>query len=235
MSVSFSNTVQTPGQTSLTTKGDILSHDGTSAARLAVGSDGTVLTANSTSTLGASWQAAPSATDVMKLISSSTLTASASSIEFTSITSAYKALVLIGFTRSTSDDTSSNIVAIDLGTSTTATYEAYSFRRQGNGATASFLNAEPFIQVHGCAQSATNSNYFGSFEIYIGNYARTAGSPKPSIASRSVGFNSNPAVNLISAVTSGFRNTSGAITYIKVALLAGNLEVGSKVALYGLS
>jgi len=41
----------------LTTKGDLLTHDGLDTARLPVGSDGDVLTADSAQTLGVKWAA----------------------------------------------------------------------------------------------------------------------------------------------------------------------------------
>ncbi|MEM8737275.1 MAG: hypothetical protein AAGG38_02190 [Planctomycetota bacterium] len=43
----------------LTTKGDVLSHDGTDHQRLGVGTDGQVLTANSATATGLEWAAAP--------------------------------------------------------------------------------------------------------------------------------------------------------------------------------
>ena len=56
MSVSFSNIVLTPGSATLTTKGDILTHNGTNPARLGIGADGAFLQAQSSASLGLSWR-----------------------------------------------------------------------------------------------------------------------------------------------------------------------------------
>jgi len=82
----------TADQTPLTTKGDLFGFD-TADARIPVGSNGHILTCDSTQALGVKWAAAASAAD--NFASISTISASTStSIQFTSLTG-YKTLYLI--------------------------------------------------------------------------------------------------------------------------------------------
>jgi len=104
MSISFGNIVNTPGSATLTTKGDILTHDGTSPVRLAVGSEGQVLTSQSTATYGLSWRAAP-ASSISKwdLIHNAVTTANgAATYTISNIPSTYHCLRFIVQGKSTS-------------------------------------------------------------------------------------------------------------------------------------
>jgi hypothetical protein len=74
----------------VTTKGDLLTYD-TTAARLGVGSNGTVLTADSAEATGVKW-ATPSAGG-MTLLSTTTLTGS--SVVISSISQAYNSLYIV--------------------------------------------------------------------------------------------------------------------------------------------
>jgi len=88
-------------------KGDIVGHDGTAPARIPVGSDGQILTAQSSATSGLVW-VTPNTTpsgESFYTIASSTLTADTASITFSSITSGYTDLHIRAFckTDATSD------------------------------------------------------------------------------------------------------------------------------------
>ena len=108
--------------TPLTTKGDILSSDGTSAIRLPVGTDGQGLFYSSANSTGLSW-ASLGAANYYEHISSETITASGSisSVTFSSIASTYKHLEVrvyinatrgLMFLRMNSDTTASNYYSI---------------------------------------------------------------------------------------------------------------------------
>jgi hypothetical protein len=64
-----------------TTKGDLISHDGTDNVRLSVGTNGYVLTADSTAASGVAWAVAASSLTIKD--EGSTLTSAATSIDFT--------------------------------------------------------------------------------------------------------------------------------------------------------
>lgn len=97
MSVSFSEQVSTAGSSTLTTKGQILSHDGTSAIGVSVGTNGQIVSAQSSATSGLSYITINASTAMYALISSTSLSASATSITFSSIPSTYRHLELVFF------------------------------------------------------------------------------------------------------------------------------------------
>ena len=84
--------IDTSGSAPLTTKGDVYGYD-TAPARIPIGTDGQVLTADSTQSLGLKW--ATAASGGMTLIATATPSA-ASSFSFTSIpTTTYKHLMIV--------------------------------------------------------------------------------------------------------------------------------------------
>lgn len=97
MSVSFSEQVSTSGSSSLTAKGQILTHDGTSSIGVSAGTNGQIVSAQSSATSGLSYITINSSTAIYALISSTSLSASATSITFDTIPSSYKHLELVFF------------------------------------------------------------------------------------------------------------------------------------------
>ena len=89
----------------LRSKGDIVSHDGTSPIVLNVGTTGQILYAQSSATAGVQWQAAPSAeTQYMEVIASNYVTANVAAVTFSSIPSTYKDLYVRWTAKNTTDD-----------------------------------------------------------------------------------------------------------------------------------
>jgi hypothetical protein len=85
----------------LSQKGDLVVADGTAEGRLAVGTDGQILTASSTDSLGVKWIDAPSATQKWATIAYSQVTANTTTLVFSSIPSTYTDLKLIVSARDT--------------------------------------------------------------------------------------------------------------------------------------
>lgn len=82
--------IDTSGSAPLTTKGDVYGYD-TAPARIPVGTNGQVLTADSTQALGVAW-ATPAAAGGMTLLSTTTMSSTATNI--TSINQTYKHLLI---------------------------------------------------------------------------------------------------------------------------------------------
>lgn len=97
MSVSFSEQVSTAGSSTLTAKGQILTHDGTSSIGVSAGTNGQIVSAQSSATSGLSYITINASTAMYALISSTSLSASATSITFGSIPSSYRHLELVFF------------------------------------------------------------------------------------------------------------------------------------------
>lgn len=83
--------IDTSGTMPLTTKGDIFGYD-TAAARIPVGTNGQVLTADSTQALGVKWATASSGS--MTLLSTTTISSGTSTITLNSIDQTYIDLVI---------------------------------------------------------------------------------------------------------------------------------------------
>lgn len=86
----------------LTTKGDILTHNGTTLARVAVGTNGQAITANSGQISGVSWSAAPSGgSNYYVPIAYTTITANTSTVSIENIPNSYKAIGIIAMAKNT--------------------------------------------------------------------------------------------------------------------------------------
>ena len=114
----FFDYVQTGSVSPLTTKGDLYTFS-TLDARLAVGSNGTVLTAASGQATGLSWAAAGGFT----LISTTTPTVSTSVVTLSSIPGTYKHL-LLSMQGIDSSGTSSNNIAVTFNGNTSTVYDS---------------------------------------------------------------------------------------------------------------
>lgn len=97
------------GTTTLTTKGDLLSRNASAIARLGVGSNGTVLTADSAETLGIKW--ATPASGGWTLLATATPSAS-TLISFEGIPTTYRDIVIVGTLTPSADGEGSNRVRV---------------------------------------------------------------------------------------------------------------------------
>lgn len=165
--MSISDLIVTPSITSLTTKGDILTHDGTSLSKLAVGANGAVLSAQSTATVGLSWRTtALAATGVYTYIGSSVITSDTATVSFNA--ASYDMIIVQGIARSSAD---TNELEVKLQNSDSAlsqwikvtgsTSLIPSISYVGNTATTNHF------KVFGSASSASSANTFGHFTLNI--------------------------------------------------------------------
>lgn len=225
MSISSSGFTST---TPLTSKGDILSHNGTSTVRIPVGSNGQVLIARSTATIGSAWEtAATQATGEYLLIGSSYITANTATVSFTSITSSYKVLILTGIARSSGS--SSPIISVRYNNGTGTRVLNYTQYDNGSGAVSSVTTNDTNLvdlDLYGSSGSDNASGLFGFFRYEFRNVS--GGNSKAS----SVGFQGT---NRIFMTEAFFQ--SDAITQISVFHGAGSgasFVSGSKILLFGI-
>jgi hypothetical protein len=224
MSISSSGFTST---TPLTSKGDILSHDGTSTVRIPVGSNGQVVIARSTATIGSAWEtAATQPTGEYLLIGSSYITANTATVSFTSLDASYKVFILTGVARSS--DTDSRIAVKYNGSGARSlSYTAYN--DGGGGVSVLTVNETSAVdlRVYGSSSSANAAGLFGFFRYEF----RTAsgGDSKAS----SVGFLSGTANR--TAMTEAYFQTQGAASQISVFPASfASFVSGSKVLLFGI-
>ena len=150
-------------------KGDIIAATAADTpARLAVGANGTVLTADSAEATGLKW-ATPSSGGGMTLLSTTTLTGASTTIS--SISGSYKHLLLnLKGVTSTVDGNAANIRF--NGDSGNNYYHAM-VRAIGSTVVGSFDNAEPSAQIIPRIQSSSTVGKLGSVNVWIMRYTDT--------------------------------------------------------------
>lgn len=164
-------------------------------------------------------------TATYELISTVTVsTATAASIEFTSIPATYDDLVVKLSGRNSIDSTQ---VLITFNGSTTS----FSGKRlSGSGSAASSDSANTAnVNVNGIVNNNYTANAFGSTQVYIPNYAGSANK------SFSVDATSeNNATESYMNLTSGLWSDTSAITSVKFVANGGNFLQHSSASLYGI-
>lgn len=245
MSISFSQSIATPGSTSLSAKGDILVHDGTNPTRIAVGANGLVLAAQSTATTGLSWSVAPSAsTSYYTKISYNTLTASeAAAYTFSNISSEYRDLRLIVQGRSSNTGYNQLGGSVQINSDSTSTnymfQVAYCYSSglvgedeysNGGALGSSAIGFYTYLTSYGSQSGQGIDSKRGYLDMTIFNYATTdrykvvrwmAGNPHDSTYSSSWATGLWKSTSAISSLT----------VFIANSQTLGN---GSVIALYGL-
>jgi hypothetical protein len=152
----------TADQTPLTTKGDIFTFT-TVDARLGVGANGTVLTADSAEATGLKW--ATPASGGMTLLNTYNITA-ASTLSLPSISGSYNYLLIVG--EGYNDNGSGGSTTIQFNGDTGSNYRQV--RSLTSGTTLANNNAASSFQI----SVSTNGNV-GGFTLRVNNYAGTAG------------------------------------------------------------
>ena len=136
MSISFSQSVSTPGSTTNTSKGDILVSDGTSPVRLPVGSNGTVLASSTTASSGLYWETGPAAgvSRYVKIMHETLTSSGNSSYTISNIPSGYNSLRLIVQGKSTANLGIPNTARLQINGDTAAANYMYSYGYNSAGA-----------------------------------------------------------------------------------------------------
>lgn len=218
-----------------TTKGDLIVH-GTSTTRLGVGSDGQVLTADSTQTLGVKWGAAGAG--ALTQIAKTTLGSAAANITFSSISGSYSSLIIDYCLAEVGANFEENSV-VRVNGDTAADYDWGGFQQDfiptttygdqgGHGVTAWQIGNIPG------ASAPAGSTIAG--RITLVDYASTSNrKTMRSQASQQHDDGSGGSVyGRLWEVAGRWRSTS-AITSVSLASATSNLAAGSWAALYGLT
>ncbi len=162
-------------------------------------------------------------------IASNDLTATASSITFSSIPQGYTDLkILCSIRGDISAEYINNRVSFNGSTSGYTSRLLYAL---GSGSGASAVNAVTTAIDYSAYGTGTNAtaNTFSNTEIYIPNYA---GSTNKSVSVDAV--TENNATTVITSFTAGLWSNSAAITSIAITASSGNFVSGSTFTLYGI-
>ena len=157
----------------------------------------------------------------MELIESKTLGADAASIEFTSIPSTFTDLVILISARSNLGSLGDLFISFNGSTASfTGRNLDGSGSSVGGGANARYVGT-----INGTPQTA---NTFGSYAIYIPNYA---GATNKSFSVDSV--TENNATLAIQTIGAGLWSSTAAITSVAFTPSSGSLVTGTTASLYG--
>ena len=160
------------GATIVDAKGDLISATAADTpARLAVGTDGDVLTADSGESTGLAWSPAGGG-GAWELISTTTL-GGAGTIDVSSISGAYNDLIIVGLLRGADGGGSDNLF-VRVNNDSGANYTRNIFSAQGNGvAVTSVADSPTGFKIASMPAAGATANRFGAIELTIYGYAST--------------------------------------------------------------
>jgi hypothetical protein len=218
----------------LRNKGDILSSDGTSGYVVPVGTEGQILTAQSSTISGLAW------TDVVTgdaqkfvFISSTTISAATATVTLSSIPQTYRDLLLIGSAKSTATSlTTAGTVTINFNANTGSLFDRAIITAPATATTISdsFANGNSTVE-------STLVPYDGSsrsvFETHIMNYTTSAvtGWSMGGWVSREL---NNSAKGRLSRIYFNARGAKTPVTSINVVLSPAFATQGFRLELFGI-
>lgn len=213
--------------TQLSGKGTIQSHDGTYLRAVPVGTDGQIITVDSTAATGWSWTTPNTAATnsyYIPIAWTSVTASTASSISFTNLTATSGDYQLRGFVR-TNHTTTAN-VHINLNTATSAAQNYYGFEITISSTTVSGTMNKFFDEINLCQApgSSATSNTFASFVTDI-EYVSFA-----SAFFGDGGFATNGSTGGFRITQEGHRTSS--ITTLKIFPSGGSFVTGTTIGLY---
>lgn len=213
----------------LTAKGDIIVATASATpAKLAVGSDTQVLTADSAQTTGVKW-ATPASTFTQ--IARSVLGADGQ-FSFTSIPGTYNSLVIKGLVRSATAATADNL-GVRFNNDSGTNYQYQQLTATGSSVTtANGSGQSKILSANNVIGNSATANYATAVEIWVPEYASTT-----FFKSCIVTFGGGTTTAAFAAGVDGTWSSTSAITRVDVATnaMAGNFLAGSTLTLYGVT
>jgi hypothetical protein len=202
----------------LTTKGDLLGRTSSAASRLGVGSNGTVLTADSAEATGLKW--ATPAAGGMTLLSTTSLSGATTTIS--SINQTYTRLVAYVF--DVTNATAHGVFRIAPNGSTNIS------ARGGQQASGTVnTNQDTYITFTGSSMRTERSIADNAWTVTIDNYASTTAKKSWSIFG---GYYAQEIGEYAGSFQHGYVNSNTAISSLVFSNSGGNLSTGT-VLLYG--
>jgi hypothetical protein len=170
MSISSSVQPDYPVPSLLTTKGDIVTHNGTTLSRVPAGTNGYALNSNSSETNGVVWAIAPSGSTAAYVpIANSVLTANAASVSITGIPGSYKAIGIIVISKDTSSGQRDLRIRFNDATA------GYSFvSRAFTGTSGNNFQSNSGTSMNIETVGANGANNVGQLHMTIQQYATTS-------------------------------------------------------------
>ncbi len=213
----------------LTTKGDILAHNGTTLARVGVGTNGQALTADSGQVSGVSWSAAPAGgSNYYVPIAYTTITANAATVSIENIPNSYKAIGIVAMAKDTS--VGSRDIKIRFNSSTTA----YSYVVRNNGGVTQNSQGSNDSQITLEFGAGHGSGHRGYVHMLINQYADTSNSKHGLVVGGGGQSTTRSVIYYGHYYWSGTSAISSVQFCMNFSSADARIESGSKFYIYGL-
>ena len=167
-----------------------------------------------------------------QLIASTTLTADAASIGFSSIPGTFKALWVVAYARSAKAGVTTDDLRMRINADSGGNYDMQSIYAEAAVAAGWELLAQTSLFIGAIAADNAPSNVFDQADVLLAHYANTAN--QKTTRSTNTYKAGTASGNLGTTMLSGWWRSNNAITAILIYAAGGNLRSGSHVSLYGL-